>query len=292
MAIPLLNELKSSVLEVVPLIKQLLKKRQNEELDTSKGVSFLDVKNHELLSYLINMTHLMHRKASGLSIQDSPDVDRLVEIRVVLEKMRPTEQKLKYQIDKLVRLGTGTEASENDPLRLKPNPANLASKLDEKAANESDENEASDKPEIYKPPRVVPVFYEGDMTVKQKQEKEAERRKKRAASSSDMRDLYQQHTDGPEEIRHTGSGRLREDRKVLERKEYEESNFIRKSLTKKQLHAEKRVRTSSGLNEITSFPDFGLFGAESKRDKVDGPAKRKSSSKGRKGLSKKRKFRK
>jgi len=245
------------------------------------------------LSYLINMTHLMHQKASGLSIQDSPDIDRLVETRVVLEKMRPTEQKLKYQIDQLVRLGTGAEISDNNPLSLKPNPANLASKLEEETVGENgSENEATDKPEIYKPAKLVPVFYQGDVTQKQKQEKEAEQRKKRMASSADMRDLYQQHTDGPEEIRSTGSGRLREDRKILERKEYEESNFIRKSLTKKQLHAEKRVRTSSGLNDITSFPDFSLFGGDSKRGKQDGSMKRKSSTKGRKGATKKRKFRK
>ena len=35
-------------------------------------------------------------------------VDRLIELRVVLEKMRPLEMKLKYQIDKLVKAASST----------------------------------------------------------------------------------------------------------------------------------------------------------------------------------------
>lgn len=72
----------------------------------------------------------------------------------VLEKMRPIDHKLKYQIDKLVRTAvTGSlgktcflfpgglvcqqlckvrfvlVAAENDPLQLRPNPGNLISKV-------------------------------------------------------------------------------------------------------------------------------------------------------------------
>jgi U3 small nucleolar ribonucleoprotein protein LCP5 len=48
----------------------------------------------------------------------------------VLEKLRPLEQKLKYQIDKLVRLAaSGDAGGSNNPLRFKPNPDNLVSKV-------------------------------------------------------------------------------------------------------------------------------------------------------------------
>jgi len=48
-----------------------------------QGISFLDVKNHLMLSYIMNLTHVMCSKVSGESIRGSPDVDRLVEIRTV-----------------------------------------------------------------------------------------------------------------------------------------------------------------------------------------------------------------
>jgi U3 small nucleolar ribonucleoprotein protein LCP5 len=293
-SVELLTTLKDSVSEVVPIVKQLIKKGKHGELNMAKGVSFLDVKNHQMLSYLINLTHLMHQKASGISIKESADIDRLVECRTVLEKMRPAEQKLKYQLDKLVRMGSGIGVAENDPLRLRPNPDKLVSKLDDdNQADNGSDDEASNKPQVYKPAKLVPVFYDGDETAKQRQERQIEKGKKRMANSAVMRDLYQQYTDGPEEIRDAvGLHRAREDRKGRERREYEENYFIRKSLTKKEQNAEKQMRTVSGLNDITSFPDFSMFGADSKRGKDGDSRKRSSSSKAQKGSAKKRKFRK
>ena len=42
-------------------------------------------------------------KLSGQSIQNHPVIENLIELRIVLEKLKPLEQKLKYQIDKLIR---------------------------------------------------------------------------------------------------------------------------------------------------------------------------------------------
>jgi hypothetical protein len=46
----------------------------------------------------------MLMKTEGESISASPPVLRLVEIRTVLEKLRPLDQKLRYQVDKLIRM--------------------------------------------------------------------------------------------------------------------------------------------------------------------------------------------
>ena len=48
-----------------------------------QGISFLEVKNHTLLSYLTNITHLASIKCQGKSIQGDPTIERLVEIRTV-----------------------------------------------------------------------------------------------------------------------------------------------------------------------------------------------------------------
>ena len=49
-----------------------------------QGISFLDVKNHLMLGYIMNLTHVMCNKVSGKRIYGSSDVERLVEIRTVV----------------------------------------------------------------------------------------------------------------------------------------------------------------------------------------------------------------
>ena len=51
-------------------------------------------------------------------------VNRIVENRVVLEKLRPLEKKLQYQIDKILQM-TDDVITADDPLNLKPNLDNL-----------------------------------------------------------------------------------------------------------------------------------------------------------------------
>lgn len=48
----------------------------------------------------------------------------------VLERIRPIDQKLRYQIDKLIKAAnTGQAIGRNDPLQFKPNPDALVSKV-------------------------------------------------------------------------------------------------------------------------------------------------------------------
>ena len=51
-----------------------------------------------MVDYLSNLTYVMLRKSFGQSLEDDPSIERLVENRTVLEKMRPIEKKLKYQV--------------------------------------------------------------------------------------------------------------------------------------------------------------------------------------------------
>lgn len=46
-------------------------------------MSFLDVKNQLMASYMANLGLLMDKKTSGLSVREDPSIDRLVEIRTV-----------------------------------------------------------------------------------------------------------------------------------------------------------------------------------------------------------------
>jgi len=76
------------------------------ELSYPSGISLLSLKNHLLLSYLHHLVALFALKLSSTSLTSTEGtqvVGALVKLRVVLEKVAPLEQKLKYQVEKLVR---------------------------------------------------------------------------------------------------------------------------------------------------------------------------------------------
>ena len=51
-------------------------------------------------------------KAEGKKITNHPVVKHLVELRIYMEKMAPLENKLKYQIDKLLRVATNSASDQ------------------------------------------------------------------------------------------------------------------------------------------------------------------------------------
>lgn len=78
-----------------------------------------------LLSYNIDLCLLMLRKLEGKLIAQSAPLHRLVEVRVLLEKLHPLDQKFRYQIDKAIRAAT-SGVNHEDSLNFKANPHNLA----------------------------------------------------------------------------------------------------------------------------------------------------------------------
>lgn len=61
----------------------------------------------------------MQSLSTGKTIERDPSIDRLIEIRAVLEKIRPIDVKLRYQIDKLVKSAISGTSSTLDPLNYK-----------------------------------------------------------------------------------------------------------------------------------------------------------------------------
>ncbi|XP_060112497.1 neuroguidin [Heteronotia binoei] len=204
----------------------------------------------------------------------------------VLEKMRPIDQKLKYQVDKLVKAAVTGALGENDPLRFKPNPGNLMSKLSDSEEEESEEAADGAKgsgkvaskggSRKYVPPRLVPVHY--DETEAEKEKKMLEQAKKRALSSSIIRELKEQYSDAPEEIR---EGRYahttRQSREDEHRTSYEESMMVRLNVSRKEKARRRRAGTlASQLTTLTHFGDISaLTGAAPPLDEDLSPQKKK-----------------
>ncbi|XP_067596151.1 neuroguidin isoform X2 [Pseudorca crassidens] len=187
----------------------------------------------------------------------------------VLEKLRPLDQKLKYQIDKLVKTAVTGSLSESDPLRFKPHPSNMMSKLSSEDEEEDEAEEgqsgASGKKsgkgtaKKYVPPRLVPVHY--DETEAEREKKRLERAKRRALSSSVIRELKEQYSDAPEEIRDARHPHVtRQSQEDQHRINYEESMMVRLSVSKREKGRRKRANVmSSQIHSLTHFSDISAL---------------------------------
>lgn len=230
----------------------------------------MDLRYHLLLFYLQDLTHLISIKTEGGKIKESDALNRVVTIRTVLEKMRPLDHKLKYQIDKLVRTAVTGSLAENDPLQLRPNPQNLISKLEDsgESEDEAETKAASEKKAAhssgrkYVPPKIAPMHYEGDMTEADRKKALVERQRRAALRSSVIQELRQQYSDAPEEIRDRRDFQSeREGRDELHRKHYEESMMVRLNMPKHQKNSKKRgmMGMSGQLSGITHFSDISAL---------------------------------
>ncbi|XP_028547500.1 neuroguidin isoform X2 [Dendrobium catenatum] len=263
--VSLLKEMKDGLDTVRSKVQALTEKVKQSQLPTSDGMSYLEVKHLLLLNYCQSIVYYTLRKAKGLSIEGHPVVRSLVEIRLFLEKIRPIDKKLEYQVQKLTRAATGgapagkalqvheeqkkVESREEDPLRYRPNPDMLASKTSQAQ---------KDIGGVYRPPKFAPTSMDDDKM--SKEEKQALRRDKallrQTKQSSYMKELMDEFEDKPEEVREIVGSESRElSRYIAKREEQaqrEEELFTRAPVTKREKRVEKYMKNSrNGLLSLT-----------------------------------------
>ena len=71
-------------------------------LATKEGMSYLEVKHLLLLQYCMHLLFYLLLKAEGRPVADHPVISRLVETRAFMDRIRPLDKRLKYQVDKLL----------------------------------------------------------------------------------------------------------------------------------------------------------------------------------------------
>uniref|UniRef100_A0A1B0D5Z0 Uncharacterized protein n=1 Tax=Phlebotomus papatasi TaxID=29031 RepID=A0A1B0D5Z0_PHLPP len=282
-AMQLLGEMNNHVKQVSDLVENMLQKVKSGEMSTEYGLSFLEIKYHMLLTYLINLTYVVLRKCSGQTIENDPSIDRLIEIRTVLEKIRPIDHKLRYQIDKLVKTAQVTPSSGGT---LRANLGHAVTPLPEESAqtHESEESEDDEAEEeknrkrptkagssgVYVPPKLIPMYYDEDEGKVDRNRKQIERAKKRSLGMSIIEDLKEEYLDTPVEISGTSRAQQMFSRAQKEKEEFEET-YLTRTLG----------------DELTRFGDMSALEGGSSRNKA-GKRKRKGAPKKRGG--KKRKF--
>lgn len=131
----------------------MLEKVRSRQVDTTKhGMTYLEMKYNLLLSYCQFLSFFIVLKMEGRPVKDHPVIDKLIHIKTLLERLRPLDQKLQYQIDKLIRAAALSEVAVNeeekaepgskkafDALHYKPNIENLQDDEEEEGDESSDE---------------------------------------------------------------------------------------------------------------------------------------------------------
>ncbi|KAH1065430.1 hypothetical protein J1N35_030417 [Gossypium stocksii] len=263
-----LKEMKSGLDVVTTKVQALTAKVKANNFPTADGISYLEAKHLLLLNYCQSLVYYLLRKAKGYSIEGHPVVRSLVEIRLFLEKIRPIDKKLQYQIQKLTRVsvsatqqqGASNEASDGhektqDPLTYRPNPDMLISKAD---------MIPDDGTGVYRPPKFAPAVVEEDQKMS-REERNALRREKetlrKASRSGYIREMMDDLEGKPEEVREIIGTESRELTRYMEKMErraqQEEELFTRAPVTKKDKKIEKHLKKSrNGLLGLTdSFFD-------------------------------------
>ncbi|KAL2760143.1 hypothetical protein ACRALDRAFT_2056335 [Sodiomyces alcalophilus JCM 7366] len=335
----LLDSLTQSLTSTLDSAPKLSSIQQPED-----GISLLHVKNELLLSYLQNLVFLILLKlrnaktgSSDESDNDTePVVKKLVELRLYLEKgVRPLEDKLRYQIEKILRAADDAERSSQakDPTDKVKGTRKSKNKIDsgfesgsetgsqseDSDDDDDDEEEESDeesgeesehlkasmfnarpdafvkpaavsaavaaaeKDGIYRAPRIAPTIMPSERRAK------ADRRPQKSATMDEF--IESELSTAPMAEPSIGTNVVSGGRKVKtaaerkaeeERREYEESNFVRLPTQSKKDKAKQAQQAGrSGRMQ---------FGGEEWRelgegvDRINRLTARKETSKGTKAL--------
>ncbi|XP_068777799.1 neuroguidin isoform X4 [Struthio camelus] len=260
-ALALLAALRDQVAAVTAHARALLRRVREGQLRTEQGLSLLELRPQLLLLYLQDLALVAGAKVGGASLGAEPAVPRLLETRVVLEKMRPVEQRLKYQVEKLLRAAAAGALGDNDPLRFRPDPGNMVTGEEEEEEEEEEGSGAPKPPGLgggrrYVPPRLVPVQY-GEAGP-ERAARARERARRRALSSSVLRELREELSDGPEEVA-AGGAQARAGRLLRDRTRYEEAMLVRLSESRRE--RARRRRAMAAGERLDTLPHFGAVGA-------------------------------
>lgn len=282
----------SSIQSTLPIDKDIL--------SAPNAPSLLALKNSALLFYLHHLVLLTSYRLRGNTLEEGTDgaslVKGLIKLRLILEKIKPVESKMRSLVERLLRaveeddkrrkegrLQDGDDgdvangdAIDIDPLSFRPNIAALTVNGQSRATTlrRGNDNNSKDEEEgtlsrdrgdgIYRPPRVAPVVYDGESGGrKSKQDKRASTR-----NSTLLSELSAGLSSNPYEASSSGigvdgSGQNSSSRaKALNRMQaYEEENFTRLMMSKKDANRRRRDEADVALGGAGLSTKRGRVGA-------------------------------
>ena len=93
-----INNTISPVLEKLKVVKL----HKNSFFRTKGGRQYLEMKHNLLLSYSTFLVFYLMLKAEGRDVKNHPVVYKLAHIKTLLDKLRPTDDKIDIEISKVL----------------------------------------------------------------------------------------------------------------------------------------------------------------------------------------------
>lgn len=217
-------------------------------------MSYLPAKQLILLQSLQQIAFFSLLKLQATPLESYPELlDDLISTRLVMEKFRPLDVKMQYQLERLTRMAQSNEVQE--PTQYRPRPDLLEKTLT--TEKELDKIEGNNKPEVYKPAKINPVYIETKGSEKAK--KELDRQKIRLQKSALIQEMQRESLGAPVEIsmRPRYDTRLEEEDKRIEK--YEEDALHRVTLSKKDRKRRKALLKEAMMNQVRNSADFRIM---------------------------------
>jgi U3 small nucleolar ribonucleoprotein protein LCP5 len=228
-------------------------------------MGFLQVKNHALLTYsklelFFTLLKLEFDPKKPEIIKKHPIFKELVKYRTILERIRPLDRKMKYQVDKMLKVAVSEGREMDESLNYAPNPDQLVTHDGEGADDEDGDENGGAKDGIYRAPRLASVPYDEEEREQVKLAKKEEQNRKRLQNSTILSELRDEFSERPEQIQSsTGTSVLDKEiaKDEAERKEYEESRFVRLVTSKKEkMRKRQREREAMAADTVGSIDNF------------------------------------
>jgi U3 small nucleolar RNA-associated protein 3 len=298
--IAMVDELKERISELQNRISPLREYLQNMKDEKVEGiqddlVDYLDVKQQLLFAYITNVTFYLYMKSLGKSVRSHPVMGQLLRLRYAMEKLQTIDQKVKYQIDRLVKLAEmNTSAQDFQKSLMRPNLAamdldddeddeeenhgrnqskqskQISSKKNKRANADSEEDmdlddeDDEDHQEVYRAAKNMAQHYPNNDNERadNKHAKKLAKQKDKLRHSELVAALRDEFSDAPEVSGSGGIDREVGDAKRLaeeasERQQFEEDHFVRLQLTRKDKQAMKRRERDA--TRLDNFDDIGDF---------------------------------
>lgn len=240
--VKLLKEMKEATAAYKQIISKV-KPKFNEDSTVVDGISLLQVRNKLFMRYMCSLSEFVKMKVEGGPLDQT--IDDIVTNRTIVDKIRPLEKKLSYQITKY------TEMQNQEPqTTLRANPAAMMTEDHEDSSEEMVSSQ-------YKAPQISSTLYP---KASQDLVKEA-RYAKSVGGQSKQSQLIAEFAEGMMDNPHEEAIQkafTREAKQFMERQKeiekYEEEHFTRIPKSKKDKEMMKKLSTMDG--SLKSILDY------------------------------------
>eukprot|EP01125_Pyxidicula_operculata_P006562 TRINITY_DN2265_c0_g1_i2.p1 TRINITY_DN2265_c0_g1~~TRINITY_DN2265_c0_g1_i2.p1 ORF type:complete len:454 (-),score=152.84 TRINITY_DN2265_c0_g1_i2:1433-2761(-) len=258
----------------------LIQRLEENAVPTSEGLSYMHAKIQIMINYIMDLLYMLNRKVKGESVDGHPVVSQTIRSRLILEKIKGLDTKLKYQIDKLLKMAAMAddpalrEELMKDQLSHKPNLKSFTDDNDYedgKGGAEDGDDLGSSVPDKYVPPKRNAIMFEDRATKAQKDEDRAREKAKRSRMA---KLLAEQYGDAPTLLTTRGDIDDPDENNFTKKNdritEFEEDNFVRVDRMKKKKKKQgDDTPLSNALADLESYSDIAILGKDYNEDGGD-----------------------